>query len=164
MVAGKDMHEVVSFGLNGSAVRAECDPKAPLMYVLRNQCDAKGVRFGCGTGNCGACTVIIGAHAQQSCTVPNWSVADQEVITAEGLARHPVGAVVLRAFIDEQAAQCGYCINGILVSLTALLQKNARPDDAALRECLNRHLCRCGTHLRILRAAKTAISRLGKRE
>ena len=162
--AGKAGEQVGSLGVNGRAGGAEGDRNAPLGYVRRNQVDAKGVRFGCGTGNCGACTVISGAHAQQSCTVPNWSVADQEVITAEGLTQHPVGAVVLRAFIDEQAAQCGYCINGILVSLTALLQKNARPDDAALRECLNRHLCRCGTHLRILRAAKTAISRLGKRE
>ena len=148
------------FTLNGSAVDVGGEPNAPLLYLLRNDCDAKGVRFGCGHGNCGACTVLIDGQPQQSCTTPNWSAADRQVTTTEGLASDAVGSIVLQAFLDEQAAQCGYCINGIMVSLTGLLKQNARPTDAALKTCLNRHLCRCGTHLRILRAARSAIARL----
>ena len=148
------------FTLNGSAAQATGEPNAPLLYLLRNDCDAKGVRFGCGQGNCGACTVLIDGQAQQSCTTPNWSAEDRQVTTAEGLASDPVGSIVLHAFLDEQAAQCGYCINGIMVSLTGLLKQDPQPADAALKSCLNRHLCRCGTHLRIVRAAHAAIARL----
>jgi nicotinate dehydrogenase subunit A len=146
--------------LNGASRQAEADPNAPLLGWLRESCATQGVRFGCGTGNCGACTVLIDGAAQQACTVPNWSAADRDIRTPEGLADDPVGAIVLQAFLDEQAAQCGYCINGMLMSLTALLGRAQRPDDAALRDCLDRHLCRCGTHLRILRAAHRAADRL----
>ena len=151
------------FSLNGGAADVDGDPNAPLLYVLRNACGATGVRFGCGQGNCGACTVLIDGLAQQSCTTPNWSAADRHITTTEGLAEDPVGAVVLQAFFDEQAAQCGYCINGIMVSLTGLLKQDRDPGDVALRACLNRHLCRCGTHLRILRAAHRAIADLAQR-
>ncbi|MDB5945781.1 MAG: (2Fe-2S)-binding protein [Ramlibacter sp.] len=150
------------FTLNGSAADVDGDPNAPLLYLLRNDCGAKGVRFGCGQGNCGACTVLIDGHPQQSCTMPNWSAVDRQVTTTEGLAADPVGAIVLQAFLEEQAAQCGYCINGIMVSLTGLLKQDPGPGDAALKACLNRHLCRCGTHLRILRAAHRAIARLAQ--
>jgi nicotinate dehydrogenase subunit A len=148
------------FTLNGAAAEAGGEPNAPLLYLLRNDCGARGVRFGCGKGNCGACTVLIDGQPQQSCTTPNWSAADRQVTTTEGLASDRVGSVVLQAFLDEQAAQCGYCINGIMVSLTGLLKQHPAPTDASLMACLNRHLCRCGTHLRILRAARSAIAQL----
>lgn len=150
------------FTLNGSGADVDGEPNAPLLYLLRNECGARGVRFGCGEGNCGACTVLIDGQPQQSCTTPNWSAADRQVTTPEGLASDPVGAVVLKAFLDEQAAQCGYCINGIMLSLTGLLRQDRHPADAALAACLNRHLCRCGTHLRILRAAHRAIAGLAQ--
>src|ERR1700710_2560301 len=131
------------FTLNGSPAEADGDPNAPLLYLLRNDCNSKGVRFGCGHGNCGACTVLIDGQAQQSCTTPNWAAAGRQVTTTEGLAADPVGSIVLQAFLDEQAAQCGYCINGIMVSLTGLLKREHQPGEAALVACLDRHLCRC---------------------
>lgn len=147
---------MINFTLNGRATEIAGEPNTPLLYTLRNDCDAKGVRFGCGAGNCGACMVLIDGVAQPSCTTANWVAADKQVQTAEGLAADPIGALVLQAFIAEQAAQCGYCINGMLMSLTALFKANPQADETALRSCLDRHLCRCGTHLRILRAARHA--------
>ena len=152
------------FTLNGVPTQADGDPNGPLLYLLRQQCGATGVRFGCGLGNCGACTVLIDGTAEQSCTTPNRFAADKHIETAEGLAADAVGAVVLQAFIDEQAAQCGYCINGMLMSLTALLKREPNPSAGALTDCLGRHLCRCGTHLRIVRAAHKAAERLAARE
>jgi nicotinate dehydrogenase subunit A len=151
---------VSSFKLNGREVSVAGDTATPLIYLLRNQCGATGVRFGCGTGHCGACTVIIDGQAEQSCSVGVWAAADKTVQTPDGLADHPVGSVIRQAFIDLQAAQCGYCINGIVMELTALLSRTPQPDDETLTRCLNRHLCRCGTHLRIWRAARLAITRL----
>lgn len=151
------------FTLNGVPTDARCDPHAPLLYTLRQQCGANGVRFGCGSGQCGACTVTIDGMAEPSCQVSNDFAAGKRIETPEGLARDAVGAIVHRAFIDEQAAQCGYCINGIQMSLTALLRRNPAPDAAALTTCLDRHLCRCGTHLRIVRAAQRAIRALAAR-
>jgi nicotinate dehydrogenase subunit A len=158
------MREVIEFKLNGQAVEWAGDPQQPLLYILRNECQARGVRFGCGSGHCGACAVLVGVQALNSCDTPAWAAADQELITPEGLAADPVGAVVQKAFIDLQAAQCGYCINGILMSITALLKRSPRPDAAAIRSALNRHLCRCGTHLRIVRAVDLAIQTLMPRE
>ena len=152
------------FTLNGVPVQAEGAANAPLLYLLREQCDARGVRFGCGAGQCGACTVLIDGIAETSCLVTNGTAEDRRIETVEGLAADPIGAVVLQAFIDEQAAQCGYCINGILMSLIGLLRRDADPSAAVLEQCLSRHLCRCGTHLRIVRAARRAIARLAGRE
>ena len=145
-------------------MQAEGAANAPLLYLLRERCAAKGVRFGCGAGQCGACTVLIDGIAETSCLVTNGTAEDRRIETVEGLAADPIGAVVLQAFIDEQAAQCGYCINGILMSLIGLLRRDADPSAAVLEQCLSRHLCRCGTHLRIVRAARRAIARLAGRE
>ncbi|WP_408594739.1 (2Fe-2S)-binding protein [Limnohabitans sp.] len=149
-----------SFQLNGQAVAVQAEANTALVHVLRNPCNAKDVRYGCGAGNCGACTVIVDGHAQQSCNTPNGAVQGCDVRTPASLPQDPVGAVVLQAFVDEQAAQCGYCINGMLMSVTALLQHNRQPSDGDITQALNRHLCRCGTHVRIVRATRLAIQRL----
>ena len=151
---------MIEFQLNGQAMAMQAEANTALVHLLRNLCNAKDVRYGCGAGNCGACTVIVDGHAQQSCNTPNWSVQGCDVRTPASLPQDPVGAVVLQAFVDEQAAQCGYCINGMLMSVTALLQHNRKPTDADITETLNRHLCRCGTHVRIVRATRLAIQRL----
>jgi aerobic-type carbon monoxide dehydrogenase small subunit (CoxS/CutS family) len=156
------MSEIISFHLDGIAKSIELDSNAKLLYAIRNDCNTKEVRFGCGAGNCGACTVLIDGLPEQSCTVPNWAVANKTVTTAAGLQNDVIGKLVLQAFIDEQAAQCGYCINGILMSVTALLKKNAKPSKEEINESLNRHLCRCGTHLRIFRAIDRVIHQLAK--
>ncbi len=154
----------MQFTLNGVPVQAEGPAKAPLLYLLRERCDARGVRFGCGAGQCGACTVLMDGTAEPSCLLTNGTAEGRRIETVEGLAADPVGAVVLEAFLHEQAAQCGYCINGILMSLTGLLRRDATPSAAALEQCLGRHLCRCGSHLRIVRAAHRAIERLAAHE
>lgn len=148
------------FLLNGAPTDVQVNPAAPMLFALRQSCGMSGVRFGCGTGQCGSCTVLIDGVAEPSCQVSSAFAAGKRIETPEGLAADAVGAVVLQAFIDEQAAQCGYCINGMLMSLTGLLRRNPSPDAATLTGCLDRHLCRCGTHLRIVRAAKRAIRNL----
>ena len=148
------------FQLNGATTSTAVDGKLPLVHVLRNPCDTKDVRFGCGAGNCGACTVIVVGVAQQSCGLSTESIEGCEVFTPAALQSDPIGAVVLQAFLDEQAAQCGYCINGILMSLTALLKRELNPSKEKIIETLNRHLCRCGAHARILRATELAMHRL----
>ena len=156
------MSEIITFTLDGKAQSQNLDPNAKLLYTIRNECDSKEVRFGCGAGNCGACTVLIDGVPDQSCNVPNWSVANKTVTTAAGLKNDPIGKLVLEAFLAEQAAQCGYCINGILMSVTALLKANSKPSSEQINESLNRHLCRCGTHLRIFRAIDRVINTLSK--
>jgi len=148
--------------LNGQRLALNVPENTPLLYVIRNDLEHKGTRFGCGTGNCGACTVIIDGQAMQSCDMQLWAAADKELITAEGLSQDLIGQLVQQAFIEEQAAQCGYCINGILMSVTALLKINPNPKQEVLHEALNRHLCRCGTHVRILRAIDRVIAQLNK--
>ncbi len=163
------MHEIVKLSVNGAMREVRADPDAPLLYLLRNDLDFKGSRFGCGTGNCGACTVMVNGHAVQSCNTPLWSVSSalsasvQQIWTIEGLTQDPVGALVREAFLQERAAQCGYCINGIIVSTTALLKRVAKPGKEEILECLGRHLCRCGTHARILRAVQRAIRMIATR-
>jgi nicotinate dehydrogenase subunit A len=139
--------------VNGAEHALEADPGTPLVYVLRNDLKLKGTRFGCGTGNCGSCTVLMDGIAVQSCDAPLWSAAGHEVTTIEGLG--PEYALV-RAFVAEQALQCGYCISGIVMSAAGLLRKNPDPSDAEIAQALERNLCRCGTHARILRAIRRA--------
>jgi len=132
----------------------------PLLYALRNDLELKGPRFGCGKGQCGACSVLIDGAVVRSCVTPMSSVKDRPVTTLEGLGSSAKPSVVQAAFIEEQAAQCGYCINGMVMAATALLKSNPQPSETQIREALATHLCRCGTHTRIVkavqRAAKTA--------
>jgi nicotinate dehydrogenase subunit A len=136
------------------------DPQQPLLYVLRNQLDLHGPKFGCGAGQCGSCTVLIDDQAARSCAVTIKDAAGKRVTTLEGLGTpekpHPVQA----AFIAEQAAQCGYCIPGMIMRAQALLQRNGTPTEAQIRLHMNPNLCRCGTHSRILRAVGRAARRM----
>lgn len=147
----------IPFRVNGQEAHAAVDADTPLLYVLRNDLQLKGTRFGCGAGACGSCTVLLDGRAVNSCDTPMWAVQDREVTTVEGLGTPERPHPVQQAFVDLQAAQCGYCINGIMLSVAALLQQQAAPSEAALQAALSRHLCRCGTHLRILQAARQAL-------
>lgn len=132
------------------------DPQGDLLNFLRDACADASVRFGCGSGHCGACTVLIDGQAQNACTTPVWSGDGRHIQTAQGLADDEIGRVVLAAFVDEQAAQCGYCISGILMRITGLLKHNPGANEAQIKDSLSRHLCRCGAHARILRAVLLA--------
>jgi nicotinate dehydrogenase subunit A len=146
--------------VNGTRHRVRAEPSTPLLYILRQDLQLKGVRFGCGAGHCGSCTVQIDGRAVQSCDLPLEALGSGVVTTIEGLGTAATPHPVQQAFVDEQAAQCGYCINGIMMSVAALIEHNPAPDDAELLRALDRHLCRCGTHVRILRAARRAIAAL----
>ena len=148
---------LVKFSVNGQAVEIELDTDTKLVYILRNDLQLKGTRFGCGTGNCGSCTVLVDDQAAQSCDIPLWSIAGKNITTIEGLGSAQTPHPIQSAFIDEQAAQCGYCINGMMLTLAGLLKKISEPTDDELVGALDRHLCRCGTHMRILNAARRAI-------
>jgi len=151
---------LVQFSVNGQAVEIELDTDTKLVYVLRNDLKLKGTRFGCGTGHCGSCTVLVDGQAMQSCDTPLWSIAGKNITTIEGLGSPSSPHPIQSSFIDEQAAQCGYCINGMMMTLAGLLEKTHNPSDAELLAALDRHLCRCGTHMRILKAARQAIDSL----
>jgi nicotinate dehydrogenase subunit A len=133
------------------------DPQMPLLYALRDNLGLHGPRFGCGLGQCGACTVHIDGTAVRSCVTPIDTVTDkQKVVTLEGLGSPQKPHFVQKAFIDEQAAQCGYCINGMIMESAAFLAKNKKPSEADIKNALANNLCRCGTHARIVRAVKRA--------
>jgi len=150
----------IRFQLNGSAVEVDADPDRPLLDILRGPLGLTGAHFGCGAGECGACHVMLGDRAVTSCDAPLWSVADKNVTTIEGLgtAAHP--HPLQRAFIAEQAMQCGYCVAGILISAAALLKQNARPTEAEVRAALDRNLCRCGSQNRMVRAVLRAAEEI----
>jgi nicotinate dehydrogenase subunit A len=145
-------HETIELHVNGTIAHVRVDPETPLIYVLRNDLQLKGARFGCGVGMCGACTVLVDGRAVESCDVPTGSVAGRSITTIEGLARENELHPLQEAFLEEQAGQCGYCLSGILMATVALLEADASPSEAAIREALDGHLCRCGAHARILRA------------
>lgn len=142
--------------VNGRQHRVQSAPDTPLLYVLRNELELSGPHYGCGEETCGACMVLIGAHAKQSCKLPVSEVGQARITTLEGLIEDGELHPVQRAFIDEQAAQCGYCLNGIIISTAALLWKYPHPTDLQIREALNGNLCRCGSHVRMLRAVRRA--------
>ena len=157
------MEEALKFRVNGIERELRADPSTPLLYILRNDLGLKGTRFGCGEGQCGACTVLVDGKPLQSCDTPLWSAAGHDVTTIEGLSAGGALHPIQQAFLDEQAAQCGYCINGIMMSAVALLANNPDPDEAEIAAALDRNLCRCGTHVRILRAIARAAKVLRER-
>jgi nicotinate dehydrogenase subunit A len=142
----------VDLNINGAVRVVDVNPDTPLLYVLRNDLGLVGSRFGCGSGLCGACFVLVDGRPMASCDLPISFVTGKEVTTVEGLG--PPGELhpVQKALIDEQAAQCGYCMSGIAVSAAALLARNKRPSEKEVREALDKHLCRCGSHNRVVRA------------
>ena len=146
----------ITLRVNGASRTLDADPQMPLLYALRNDLELKGPRFGCGKGQCGACSVLIDGAVVRSCITPLSSVANRPVTTLEGLGSSAKPSVVQAAFIEEQAAQCGYCINGMVVAATALLKSNPKPSETQIREALATHLCRCGTHTRIVKAVQRA--------
>jgi nicotinate dehydrogenase subunit A len=147
----------ISLRVNGkSHVVQVDDPEMPLLYALRNDLDLHGPRFGCGLAQCGACTVHVDGRAVRSCVMPIGKVAGKSILTLEGLGTPQKPHPLQQAFIEEQAVQCGYCINGMIMQAKALLDQNKRPTDAQIKEALAGNLCRCGTHVRIVRAVKRA--------
>ena len=142
--------------VNGSRRSAQADADSPLLYVLRDQLELHGPKFGCGLGQCGACTVHIDGQAVRSCSYPVSAVGTRAVTTLEGLGSSAQPSALQQAFIDEQAAQCGYCINGMVMQAADLLKRTPKPSEAQIREGLAMNLCRCGTHQRIVRAVQRA--------
>jgi nicotinate dehydrogenase subunit A len=145
--------------VNGGNREVEAaDPDIPLLYVLRDDLGLTGTKFGCGLGQCGACTVLVGGRAVRSCVTPARAVAGQEVVTIEGLGSLDRLDPVQAAFIAEQAAQCGYCTAGMVMTARALLSRTPRPSEPQVREALAGNLCRCGSHARVLRAVMRAAA------
>jgi nicotinate dehydrogenase subunit A len=144
--------------VNGEARTVDVDPDTPLLYVLRDNLALKGPRFGCGLAQCGACTVHVNGEAVRSCVLPIEALKDGAVTTLEGLGTSAQPSKLQKAFIDEQAAQCGYCINGMIMTSAALLEKNKTPSESDIRAALADNLCRCGTHKRIVAAVKRAAA------
>jgi nicotinate dehydrogenase subunit A len=150
-----------SIALNVNGHMAEVtvdDPNMPLLYALRNDLGLRGPRFGCGLGQCGACTVHIDGNAVRSCLTSLSSVGNRHIVTLEGLGTTKSPHPMQQAFIEEQAVQCGYCINGMIMEAVAFLNKTKNPSESQIREALASNLCRCGTHVRILRAVKRAAA------
>ena len=147
-----------AFNLNGVARTSGSPTDTPLLYVLRDEMALVGTRFGCGLNQCGACNVLVDGFAVASCDTPLWAVEGKQVVTVEGLGTpekpHPVQAAILA----EQAGQCGYCLSGIVVSAAALLNRTAKPTDVEINAALDKNLCRCGSHLRIVRAVRRAAA------
>ncbi len=150
------MSDGIDLIVNGQHHTVHSAPDTPLLYVLRNELGLSGPHFGCGEETCGACMVLVGAAARQSCKLPVGEVGASRITTLEGLVEDGELHPVQRAFLDEQAAQCGYCINGMIITTAALLWKTQHPTDAQIRNALDGNLCRCGSHLRILRAVRRA--------
>ena len=145
-----------SLRVNGKTQVVDAEPEMPLLYALRNDLQLNGPKFGCGLAQCGSCTVIMDGNAIRSCVTPMSQAQNKSVTTLEGLGNTKKMHKIQQAFVDEQAVQCGYCINGMIMSTKALLDKNPKPTDHQIKEALAGNLCRCGTHIRILRAVKRA--------
>ena len=154
------MAEAIRLRVNGADHAVRAHPDTPLLYVLRNDLGLKGTRFGCGNGECGACYVMMDGRAVASCDTPLWSAAGKDIVTVEGLGREGSLHPLQQAFIDEQAMQCGYCASGIMMSAAALLANNKSPTEAEIRAALDKNLCRCGSHNRIVRAVRRAAAEM----
>jgi nicotinate dehydrogenase subunit A len=150
----------IRFRLNGVETEIDADPDTPLLTILRGPLGLTSPHFGCGAGECGACNVLLGDHAITSCDTPLWSVADKDVTTIEGLGNAQSPHALQRAFIAEQAMQCGYCLSGILMSAAALLKQNSSPTASDVKQALDRNLCRCGSHNRMVRAILRAAAEM----
>ena len=153
----------VQFRLNGAEMNVDADPDRSLLDILRGQLGMTGPHFGCGAGECGACNVIIGDRAVAACDTPLWSVAGKDITTIEGLGSAEQPHPLQRAFIAEQALQCGYCVSGILISAAALLKRNPAPSSKQVKDALDGNLCRCGSHNRMVRAVLRAADEMAAR-
>jgi nicotinate dehydrogenase subunit A len=152
------MAKQFALAINGKTLAVESEPDTPLLYVLRNDAALSGPKFGCGLGQCGACTVILDGVAVRSCITPIASVVGAKITTLEGLGTSEAPHRMQKAFMDEQAAQCGYCTNGMIMTAKALLDTNPNPRTDEIKQALSKNLCRCGSHLRIMRAVQRAAS------
>jgi len=148
----------ITLKVNGNARVVNTDPTTPLLYVLRNDLELHGPRFGCGLAQCGACTVIMDGKAIRSCVTPTSVAQNRTITTLEGLGTVEKPHVLQAAFIEEQAAQCGYCMNGIIMNAKVLLDKTPNPSEEDIKRALDPILCRCGSHLRVIRAVKRAAA------
>ena len=147
---------MITVNVNGMARPVDAEPDTPLLYVLRNDLALNGAKFGCGLGQCGACTVLLDGQPVFSCVVPVSILENRQITTLEGLGTPQAPGLLQRAFIEEQAAQCGFCIPGMMLRAQALLNANKDPSEADIRKQLQPNLCRCGTHMRIIKAVKRA--------
>src|ERR1700760_971064 len=154
------MTQVISLTVNGTVRAVDVEPDTPLIYVLRNDLALNGPKFGCGLGECGACTVLIDGVAARSCVIPAGACTQRAIVTLEGLGSRERPDHVQQAFIDEQAAQCGYCLNGMIMTTKALLEHTPRPSETEILEALRYNLCRCGAHVEIIRAAMRAAGHI----
>jgi len=152
--------QLISLIVNGSAVSVTADGDTPLLDILRNHLGLFGTKFGCGQEQCGCCMVLVDGHPEKSCGKALSTVAGKAIATIEGLGTPDRPHPLQQAFLDEQAGQCGYCLSGILISAKALLDRNAAPSRAEIAEALDDNICRCGSHIRILRAVERAAARL----
>ena len=158
------MPDEIVLVVNEKPYTIQTSPDTPLLYILRNELDLMSPHFGCGEEQCGACMVLIGDQAKPSCKLPVSDVGKRHITTLEGLTAEGELHPVQHAFIEEQASQCGYCLNGMIITTAALLWKNPHPSDMQIREALDGNLCRCGAQLRILRAVKRAEALLSEAE
>ena len=145
---------ILTLKVNGRSHEVDVDPSTPLLYVLSDDLELRGPKFGCGLGQCGACTVVINGQATRSCVTPVSAVGQSEVITLEGLGTANAPHPIQQAFIDEQAAQCGFCLSGVMLTAKALLDKNPRATDEQIQQALSGVLCRCFVNVRMLRAIR----------
>jgi nicotinate dehydrogenase subunit A len=148
----------ISLKVNGKSRVVETDPSTPLLYILRGELALQGPKFGCGLSQCGACTVIMEGKSIRSCSLPVSAAQNREITTLEGLGSVANPHPIQQAFIDEQAAQCGYCMNGMVMNTKVLLDKNPHPTDTDIKQALSGNLCRCGSYLRIIRAIQRAAN------
>ena len=153
------MKERIKLKVNGREHEIEIDPETPLLYALRNNLALNGAKYGCGIGQCGACMVLLNGNAQTSCNITCKAAAYYSITTIQGLGGEDNMSSIQQAFVDEQAAQCGYCANGMVMTASALLSRNANPTNEEIKQGMNRVLCRCGTHSRILKAVKNASTK-----